>query len=178
MSVCCSCQVAIFQEVLITLVSGTLLFRGRYHFCSIGWNRIVPCRETFLRCRNFYKDAVGHSNATSSALNQIGIFQRAQRTFNAHSAASQSFAQCRKRENHIDEAALIHPVVLLRKSCPVKQQGVEQLRCVAQVDIQQKAGIGQILRQRCSDSQVVGNKIYLQCFFIKQIFGKHFTGCW
>lgn len=31
-------------------------------------------------------------NATSSALNQIGIFQRAQRTFNAHSAASQSFA--------------------------------------------------------------------------------------
>ena len=135
--------------------SGTLLFRGRYHFCSIGWNRIVPCRGIFLRCRNFYKDAVGHSNTTSSALNQIGIFQRAQRTFNAHSAASQSFAQCRKRENYIDEAMLIHPTVLLGKRCPVQQQGVEQFCCVAQVGIQQKAGIGQILRQWSISSQII-----------------------
>ena len=35
-----------------------------------------------------------------------------------------------------------------------------------------------LLRQGRSDSQVVGNRIHLQCFFIKQIFGKHFTGCW
>lgn len=32
-------------------------------------------------CRDFYKDIVGNSNVTSPALDQIGIFQRAQRTF-------------------------------------------------------------------------------------------------
>ena len=38
---------------------------------------------------------------------------------------------------------------------------------MAQVCIQQKASIGQILWQRCSDSQVVGNRIHLQRFISK-----------
>ena len=58
-------------------------------------------------------------------------------------------------------------MVLLRKRCPVQQQSVEQLCGVAQVCIQKKAGIGQILWQRRSDSQVVGNRIHLQCFTSK-----------
>lgn len=31
--------------------------------------------ECVLLCGDFYKDAVGHSNVTSPALDQIGIFQ-------------------------------------------------------------------------------------------------------
>ena len=73
----------------------------------------------------------------------------------------------RERIDYINAILCINPVVLLRKRCPVKQQGVEQFCCVAQVCIQQKAGIGQILWQGRSDSQVVGNRIHLQRFTSK-----------
>ena len=72
-----------------------------------------------------------------------------------------------KRIDHINVPLCIDPVILLRKRSPVKQQGIEQFCRVAQVCIQQKAGIGQILRQRCSDSQVIGNRIHLQRFTSK-----------
>ena len=51
-----------------------------------------------------------------------------------------------KRIDHINVPLCINPVVLLGKRCPVQQQGVEWFCSVAQVGIQQKVGIGQILR--------------------------------
>ena len=71
-----------------------------------------------------------------------------------------------KRIDHINVPLCIDPVILLRKRSPVKQQGVEQLYCVAQVCIQQKAGIGQILRQWHIGFQVIRNGIHLH-FYIR-----------
>ena len=71
-----------------------------------------------------------------------------------------------KRIDHINVPLCIDPVILLRKRSPVKQQGIEQFCRVAQVCIQQKAGIGQILRQWHIGFQVIRNGIHLH-FYIR-----------
>ena len=145
-SLCCSHQVASFQVVLITLVRCAFLRNHVAHFCTVMLGIFAYCDCAILRSmRNLEQNTAGLGKAAAGTFHELCIFQFGKRSCYAGNAASQIFCKTRKRIDHINTSLCIDPAVLLRKRCPVQQQGIEQLCCVAQVCIQQKAGIGQIL---------------------------------
>ena len=147
MSICCSYQVVIFQVVLITLVRCALLRNHTARFCTVMLGIFAYCDSAILRSkRNLEQNAAGLGKAAADTFRELCIFQFSKCTCYAGNAASQIFCKSGKRIEYINATLCIDPAVLLRKRCPIQQQGVEQLCCVAQVCIQQKAGIGQILR--------------------------------
>ena len=147
MSIGCSYQVAIFQVVLITLVRCAFLRNHTAHFCTVMLGIFAYCGSAILRSiRNHEQNAAGLGKAAADTFYELCIFQFRESACYAGNAASQIFCQLVKRIDYINATLCIDPVVLLGKRCPVQQQGVEQLCGVAQVCIQQKVGIGQILR--------------------------------
>lgn len=136
MSVCCSYQVAIFQVALITLVRCAFLRNHTARFCTVILGIFAYCDSTILRSvRNLEQNAAGLGKVVANTFHELRVFQFRERARYAGNAASQIFWQMRKRIDYINATLCIDPVVLLRKSCPVKQQGIEQLCCVAQVCI-------------------------------------------
>ena len=143
MSICCSYQVVIFQVVLITLVRCAFLRNHTAHFCTVMLGIFAYCDSAILRSiRNHEQNAARFGKAAADTFHELCIFQFGKSACYAGNAASQIFCKTGKRIEYINATLRIDPVVLLRKSCSVQQQGVEQLCCVAQVCIQQKAGIG------------------------------------
>ena len=143
----CSYQVVIFQVVLITLVRCAFLRNHVAHFCTVMLDIFAYCDSAILRnIRNLEQNAAGLGKAAADTFYELCIFQFGKSTCYAGNAASQIFCKTGKWIEYINATLCIDPVVPLGKRCPVQQQSIEQLCCVAQVCIQQKVGIRQILR--------------------------------
>lgn len=132
MSICCSYQVAIFQVVLITLVRCAFLHNHTVRFCTVMFGIFAYYDSAILRSmRNLEQNAIGLGKAAADTFCELCIFQFEKSACYAGNAASQIFCKTGKWIEYINAPLCIYPVVLLRKRCPVKQQSVEQLRCVA-----------------------------------------------
>ena len=143
MSVCCSYQVAIFQVALITLVRCAFLRNHTTRFCTVILGIFAYCDSAILRSvRNLEQNVAGFRKAVAHSFGKVSFFQFCKGACHAGNTAVQIFCQIGKRIDYINASLCVYPVVLLRKRCPVQQQSVEQLCGVAQVCIQQKAGIG------------------------------------
>ena len=122
----------IIQVVLITLVRCAFLRNRTVRFCTVSL-----CAGAYYDCailhsmRNLEQNVAGFRKATADTFHELCVFQFGKSTCYAGNAASQIFCKTGKRIDHINVSLCIDPVVLLRKRCPIQQQSVEQLRCVA-----------------------------------------------
>ena len=114
------------------LVRCAFLRNHTAHFCTVMLGIFAYCDSAILRSmRNLEQNAIGLGKAAADTFCELCIFQFEKSTCYAGNAASQIFCKTGKWIEYINAPLCIYPVVLLRKRCPVKQQSVEQLRCVA-----------------------------------------------
>ena len=120
-SLCCSHQVVIFQVVLITLVRCAFLRNHTAHFCTVILGIFAYCDCAILRSmRNLEQNTAGLGKAAADTFHELCVFQFRERARYTGNAASQIFCKIGKRIDYINVTLCIDPVVLLRKSCPVK----------------------------------------------------------
>ena len=130
------------------LSAGGLDISGQLLNQTVQPCKVSLCAGAYCDCailhsmRNFEQNVAGFRKAVAHSFDKVSFFQFCKGACHAGNAAPQIFCKTGKRIEYINATLRIDPVVLLRKSCSVQQQGVEQLCCVAQVCIQQKAGIG------------------------------------
>lgn len=118
--------------VLITLVRCAFLRNHTARFCTVMLGTFAYCDSAILRSmRNLEQNAIGLGKAAADTFRELCIFQFEKSTCYAGNAASQIFCKIGKWIEYINAPLCIDPVVLLRKHCPIQQQSVEQLRCVA-----------------------------------------------
>ena len=90
------------------------------------------CDCAILRSmRNLEQNAAGFGKATADTFHELCVLQFGKCACYAGNTTSQIFCKIGKRIKYINATLCTDPVVLLGKCCTIKQQGVEQLCCVA-----------------------------------------------